>query len=122
MSKTIHPDVLDLGLQVIKDNCDEQLICSSQPTTRADALSKALASAAMVTGDFTLANGDAGGRKITIAAKPGTAITVTGTANVYALIDNTRLLATTDITNPQVVTAGNTANIPAWKITKNDPS
>lgn len=122
MAKYLHPDVLDSGLEEIKNNCNQQLICNAMPSDRADALSKALAAVAMAGIDFTIANGDAGGRKCTVTAKSGVSVTVTGTSAVAALIDGTRLLVVTDETTGQTLTAGNTVNIPTWKITFNDPS
>lgn len=65
--------------------------------------------------DFTLADGDVSGRKVTIAAQTGIAITLSGTANHVAVIDtvNKRLLHVTTMPG-QAVTAGNTANTAAW--------
>jgi len=122
MAKLLHPDVLDKGLEEIKNNANQELVCNAMPVSRADALAKALAATAMASGDFVIANGDAGGRKITMAAKSGVSVTATGAASTCALIDGTRLLAVTDETTGQTLTAGNTVNIPTWKITFNDPS
>ena len=72
MAKWVHDDVLDASLSLIRNNCDKRVACSAQPTTFAEAnATYALADVAVTSADFTLANGDASGRKNTIAAKTG---------------------------------------------------
>jgi hypothetical protein len=99
------------------------LICggTSSPTDRATALSAALADVAVSSGDFTKANGDASGRKVTVGAKPGVTVDTSGDATCVALIDGTNLLYVTTCTT-QTLTAGNTVNVPAWKIEVGDPT
>lgn len=98
MTKTVHDDVLDAALDVIKDNANLQIACSQPPTTRAEAVTTyALADIAMVTGDFTKADGDTSGRKLTVAAKSGVAIDTSGMASHVALVDGTRLLYVTEM-------------------------
>ena len=122
MAKFIHDDVLDAALNVIKTNANIMTVCNAQPTTRAEAITTyALADVAMATGDFTLANGDTNGRKITVAAKNGVTVDVTGTALYVAICDGTRLLLVTTCTS-QVITAGNTINIPTFDDEIADPS
>lgn len=77
--------------------------------------SLALGSIVVDATDFTLANGDVSGRKVTVAAQTGIAINVTGDADHVALVDiaNDRLLHVTTLPL-QTVTAGNTANTAAW--------
>ena len=36
MAKTVHDDVLDGALNIIKNNCTRQVACSAQPTTYAE--------------------------------------------------------------------------------------
>ena len=72
------------------------MLCNAEPTTRAEAVvTFALADVAMVAGDFTKANGDTSGRKVTIAAKYGVPIDVSDMATHIALVDATRLLYVT---------------------------
>ena len=122
MAKTVHNDVLDAALNIIKNNATTQLVCSSEPTDRATALAAALATATMASGDFTVAD-DTSGRKVTSAVKSGVMIDVSGTANHIAYIDGTRLLYVTTCTS-QVLTANgvNTVSLPAWKISIADPT
>jgi hypothetical protein len=120
MAKWAHNDVLDAPWDLIKTNCTTQLLCAGQPTDRADALSKALADVSMSSTDFSMADGDVSGRKMLVAAKNTVTVDTSGTMDHCALIDGTRLLYVTTVTE-QVLTAGNTVNIPQWRAEFKDP-
>lgn len=98
----IHPDVYDKGFEDVQANCDKLALCSAEPTTFTEAnVTYLLASVALDSGDFTIANGDTPGnvsRKITLASQVGTA-PVTGTATWLAWLDTAgaRLLYATAI-------------------------
>ena len=68
----------DLGLDAALDwftDVDKMVICSQQPTTYAEAnATYALADVAVDAGDFTKANGDVSGRKVTVAAQSGVTV------------------------------------------------
>lgn len=124
MAKAVHDDVLDGALNIIKNNCTRQTLCNAQPTTYTEGNATfALADVTMASGDFTAANGDTSGRKLTVAAKSAVPVDTTGTATHVALLDvtNTKLLYVTTCTS-QALTAGNTANLPAWDIELSDPT
>lgn len=118
MAKWSHDDVMDGAADIIQNNANLQLACTAQPTDRADALAIALADIAMAPGDFT--HGDDGaGRKLTVTAKNGVLIDVSGTATHVALIDATRLLYVTLCTSQALVANGvNTVDFPSYAITK----
>jgi hypothetical protein len=122
MAKTVHDNVLD-GAADIVDQADIQTICNAQPTTRTEAITTfKLADVAMTPNtDFTKANGDTSGRKVTVAAKSSVNVDTSGTATHIALCDATRLLYVTTCTS-QALTSGNTVNIPAWDIEIADPT
>ena len=121
MAKAAHDDVLDGPGNVIND-ANLMTICSAQPTTRTEAVTTfALADVAMAGGDFTLSDGDTNGRKVRMAAKNAVPVDTSGTATHIALVDGTRLLLVTTCTS-QALTAGNTANIPAWDAETADPT
>lgn len=89
-------------------------ICSGSPATRATVLSSALATVAVSSADFTKSAGTVDGRKTTVAAKSGVAVTASGTAASYCLVDGTTLLARTDVNaSSPALTQGSTVNIPA---------
>ena len=127
MAKRCATGFLDGALNVIKTGvtgvgpANLQVILTSEPTTFLEANATfRLAGVAMAGADFTLANGDGVGvtpRKATTTAKSAIPITATGTATHIALIDtvNSLVLEVTLCTS-QVLTSGNTVNIPAWKI------
>lgn len=124
MAKSVHDDVLDGALNIIKNNCTRMVACSAQPTTYTEAnATYALADVTMASGDFTNANGDTSGRKTTVAAKSSVTVDTSGTANNVALLDvtNSKLLYVTTCTS-QALTSGNTVNFPAWDIEIADPT
>jgi hypothetical protein len=122
MAKLVHDDVLDGAFDVL-DQADLMTVCSSQPTTRTEAITTyKLADVAMTPNtDYTKANGDTNGRKVTVAAKSSVAVDSSGTATHVALVDGSRLLYVTTCTS-QALTAGNTVNFPAWDIEIADPT
>lgn len=122
MAKSVHNDVLDGAFDVL-DQADIMTVCNAEPTTRTQAVTTfALADVAMTPNtDYTKADGDTSGRKVTIAAKSGVTVDTTGTATHIALCDSSRLLYVTTCTS-QALTAANTVNFPAWKVEIADPS
>lgn len=122
MAKSVHDNVLDGAFDVL-DQADLMTACNAEPTTRTEAITTfKLADVAMVPNtDFTKANGDTSGRKVTMAAKSAVPVDTTGTATHVALVDATRLLYVTTCTS-QALTSGNTVNFPAWKVEIADPT
>ena len=122
MAKSVNDDVLDGAFDVL-DQANLMTACSAEPTTRTEAVTTyALADAVMtVDTDYTKANGDTSGRKVTVAAKADQAVDTTGTATHVALVDATRLLYVTTCTS-QALTSGNTVSFPAWDVEIADPT
>lgn len=124
MGKSVANSVLDGALNIIKNNCVLMTVCTSEPTNYATATtngSNKLADVVMSSGDFTAADGDVSGRKLTVAAKTAFAVDATGTALHVALCDGSALLYVTTCTS-QALTSGNTVSTPAWDIELADPS
>lgn len=128
MTKTADDTVLDGLLDIVANNGNKMTVCSTQPTTYAQAnATYELASASMSTGagngDYTEANGDVSGRKLTMTQKSNLTIDNSGTALFIAIIDTTHsvLLVVTSCTS-QALTSGNTVTIPAWKMEVADPT
>ena len=122
MAKSVSNDVLDGAFDVL-DQADLMIVCSAEPTTRTEAVTTfALADVAMTPNtDYTKADGDVSGRKVTVAAKNAVPVDADGTATHVALVDATRLLYVTTCTS-QPLTNGNTVNFPAWDIEIADPT
>ena len=118
MAKSVHTDVLDQALNYIKTNATKMTVCSTQPTTYAEAnATYMLANTTMASADFTLANGDVSGRKVSVAAKSGITITNSGTAQHIALLDvtNSKLLLVTTCTSQALTANGaNTVSVPTF--------
>lgn len=122
MAKSVHNDVLDGALNIIKNNATLEIVCSAEPTTRAEAVTTyALADVAVTGTDFTAADGDTNGRKLTVAAKSAVTIDASGNATHIAVVDGSRLLYVTTCTAQQLTAAG-TVDIPTWKIEIADPT
>ena len=127
MVKLIPDAILDDMLGVIADAADRVDICSTQPTTYAEAtdtysLGDVTLNAGAGNGDWTLANGDTNGRKLTMAQQTGVTIDASGTAAHIAVTNGSdTLLAVTTCTS-QAVTSGNTATINAFDIEISDAS
>lgn len=126
MAKFASNDMLDGSLLVLKNNVTRMVACSAQPTTYTEAnATYALADVTMSGTDFTIADGDVDGRKVTVAAKSGVEIDASGDATHVALLDVTgeRLLYVTTCNTLTLTSgAGNTVNFPAWTITIADPT
>ena len=116
MAKWQNDLMLDAALDYVAGSTFA-VACSAQPANYAGIAAVALADVALTGGDFTKANGDASGRKTTVAAKSGVTIDTSGTATHIALHDGTTLRYVTTCTSLALTAgAGNTVNFPAWKI------
>lgn len=121
MAKFVPDSTLNSMLNVF-EAATVLFICSSQPTTYAEASSTyALADVVIDSGDFTKADGDTSGRKTTVAQQAGITIDTSGTAAHIAIgiSGSSTLLAVTTCTS-QAVTAGNTATVNAFDIEVGD--
>ena len=124
MGKYTHDDVLDGGLNIIKNNANQEILCSAQPTTRTEAVTTyALAAVSIDSGDMTLGDGDVSGRKLTVAAQESVSVSATGDGTHVALVDDTRLLNVTTLGSTVSVVSGGTVDIAAYDACEiNDPS
>lgn len=107
MAKSVHNDVLDGALNIIKNNCTRITLCSAEPTTYTEAITTYMLVQVTVTGtDFTVGDGDVSGRKAAVTAQTGITPTNAGTANHVALVDvsGTKLLAVTTMTSKVLAT------------------
>lgn len=127
MSKWANDTIMDAALGVV-DDATLICVCSQQPATYAEAsstykLASTTLTAGAGNGDFTLADGDSSGRKITISQKSNISIASSGTATHVALCvsGSSTLLYVTTCTS-QVLTAGGTVTVPSWRIEISDPT
>lgn len=124
MAKYTNPNTIDLLLGDIRTNANKMILCTQQPTSFAEAnATYALASVAMTTADYTLANGDVSGRKLTVAAKSGVSVATSGTGTHVALVDTTNsILKEVTTTSSTAVAAGGTVDIGSWKHETQQPT
>ena len=122
MSKFASDAMMDAALDYLAGSTIMH-VCSAQPANYAGIAAVSLASVVMTGADFTKADGDVSGRKVTTAAKNGVTVANSGTAShiVLAKVADTTLRNITTCT-AQVLTAGNTVNIPAWDWEIADPT
>lgn len=122
MAQYIHPDVHDNGLVEIQTNAERCVVVSATTSSYANVAANTLADVALAGGDFTIANGDVSGRKITCQAK-STTVSAEGDPVEILWVDDTnnRILMRTDETTSQTIYAGNPLNIPAIKYESQNP-
>ena len=124
MAKQSPNTTLDAMLDEIA-TCTRLVVCSAEPANFAGIAAVLLASVALTAGDgngdYTIADGDVSGRKLTIAQQAAMAITNSGSANHIALDDGVTLKYVTTCT-AQALTSGGTVTAPAWDIEVADPT
>lgn len=124
MAKWLADSTLELILGLIDDGT-RVVVCSAQPANFAGIAAVALADIAVTAGagngDWTLADGDTSGRKLTLAQQADVDIDTTGTATHVTVDDGTTLLAVTTCTS-QALTDTGTVTIPAHDYEVQDPS
>jgi hypothetical protein len=123
MGKAADDTVMDGALDVVAA-CTILTVCSAQPTTYAEATSTyKLADVVVDSGDFSKANGDSSGRKLTVAQQASVPIDSTGTATHVALaISGSSALKYVTTCTSQSLTSGGTVTVPAWDIEIADPT
>lgn len=130
MAKFANDLIMDAALDFLINNASQLVVCAGQPASYSDATTdngsggNALGEASLASGDFTKANGDTSGRKVTVAAKTGISVDAGGTADHVAIIDdsNSRLLHVTTLSSSQSVSAGGTMDTQAYDEEIQDPS
>jgi len=124
MAKIVDDSVLDGALNILKNGVTQEAVCSTQPTTYAQATSdyKLALKTGLSSGSFTgPANGDTNGRKLTVNQQASINVDAGGNAQHIALCSGSVLLYVTTCT-AQVLTSGNTVTVPAWDIEIADPT
>ena len=121
MSKFCSNPVFDAALAKVS-TATRMVGVAGQPASYTAADTGRLTEAAAVAGDFTVANGDISGRKVSVAAKSGLAVIAAGTVDHIALLDgvsSTLLYVTT--CPAQAIVAGGTVSLASWAIEINQP-
>ena len=125
MAKAIPAAILDKTLDEIA-TATKQVLCNAQPMSYTEAnATYALADIVIDGTDFTKANGDTNGRKVTISAQTGVLIDTSGTGTHVALVrtaDSTLIYVTTCTSQAVTANGSNTVNFPAWDVEIADPA
>jgi hypothetical protein len=125
MPKVAPDAVMDAAFDYV-DQADVMHACSTLDSTPtyAEIVAASLADTPVTPNtDFTKADGDTSGRKVTVAAKNGVTVDASGTANHIALVTvSGSVVRYVTTCTSQALTAGNTVNFPAWDIEINDPT
>ncbi len=117
MAKFIIADMIDASFIWFQQSVDRVAIATAQPTTYANWQTYAVGTLAAGSANFTLANGDATGRKMTYGAATitvGTSGTVTHIA--FAGTDASGTLLLVGTCAPTSVTATGTVILSAWDV------
>lgn len=125
MTKLAPDAMLDAAFDYV-DQASVMHVCTNidNTPTYAEVVAASLADVAVTPDtDFTKADGDVSGRKVTVAAKNAVTVDASGTATHIALVTSSGSVFryVTECTS-QALTAGNTVNIPAWDIEIRDPT
>lgn len=120
MGKVVSDGFIDGGLVAVSGS-NKLTVCAGQPTSYADIAVRELASTAMTGGDFTIANGDTSGRKVSVAQKSSISITSTGTGDHIAVEDASgNYLVTT--CPAQGLSSGGTVTTSSFDLEISDPT
>ncbi len=125
MGKSIHDDVLDGAHDIIAIG-NRLIALSGDPGSDYGAAinSLSLAITSLAGGDFTIANGDSNGRKVTVGQQADITVDSGGNANHIGIttdITSNRVLLVTTCTS-QELTEGNTVSFPACDDEISDPT
>lgn len=126
MAKATPDAVLDVMLDFIADNADVLHVCTTEPANYAGIAAVELAQVALTVGDgmgdYTIANGDVSGRKLTVGAQADVPIDTSGTAQHIALSNGLDTLYYVTTCTSQALVDTGTVTVPAWDIELADPS
>lgn len=122
MAYKIADTVFDTALTYLKNNCNTVVVLSGNPASYNEAITnnggsnKRIATVSVTSTSFTVADGAADGRKVTVAAQNDVPVVADGDASHVAWLDttNTEILFVTQLTtNRTGLTTSDTLDIPA---------
>jgi hypothetical protein len=123
MTKFTADGYLDGFLMQFSSDASRLDVCLNAPASYAAAVgSDSLANVTLSSDDYTLADGDASGRKITVGAQNGITVTGTGTATHIALTNGADTLIYYTECNNVALSSDGTVDIAAFDIEIADPA
>jgi hypothetical protein len=125
MAKWVHQDVLDGGLNAIKNGATRMLLLKAYTLgdSYATVVGNAVASATMTSADYTISSSGSN-RVVTNATKSATASAAgdVGDSHIAHTDGSSKVLWVTDETGETAVAAGDTVNFPALTYTALQPT
>ena len=127
MAKYAHAEVLDGGLNAIRNGATQMLLLKtySPGDSYATVSGNTICAVAMSAADYALSGPDGAARVLTVAPKNGTASGSSGPSpdlHIAFTDGSAKVLLVTDETSDQVVTSGNTISFPNLTYTSNQPA
>lgn len=120
---TLANAVFDDGLSTLTTNGTRIDICSTEPTTYAEATSTYTLGNEASLSIGSPSDRTGGGREVTVAAVSDASVTGTGTAAFYAITNGSdTLYATGSLSSSQGVSSGNTFSLGSFTIGIPDPA
>jgi hypothetical protein len=121
---TLNNRVFDNGLTVLDTEANKITITSQEASTYAEGNATFALGSSTSLSIAAPSDRSAGGREVVVAEVTGGSVAVDGTATHYAILDtvNSRLLATGNLTESQVVSSGNTFTLGSFTIGIPDPA
>jgi hypothetical protein len=128
MAKWANADVLDNGINEIKNFCDKMAVISAYTADDSYATvdGNILADVAMTSGDFTLGTSGSNRTLTTASGNSDASAGATGVSSHIAFLDTTsspqRVLWVTEETSGQTINSGNQVNFPQLVYTAAQPT
>lgn len=121
---TLNNRVFDNGLAVLDTEANKITITSQEAATYAEGNATFALGSSTSLSIAAPSDRSAGGREVVVAEITDGSVAVDGTATHYAILDtvNSRLLATGNLTESQVVSSGNTFTLGSFTIGIPDPA
>lgn len=112
----INPAVLDSGLLYLQSQADALYLCNQEPSSFANVGAYAVGNKSGLT--IGLPAPDGTGRRVTVAAVTGGAVTATDVATHWALVSaaGSQLLAAGPLSAAQAMTSGNDFSLAAFDV------
>lgn len=120
MAKFALDLIMDAALDFLISNADTLAVCAGEPadytaaTTLANSGGSQVGSTSVASGDFTKADGDTSGRKVTVSGQSSISVDADGTADHVAILDdtNSRILLITTMPSQGVSSGGTMSTDP----------
>lgn len=129
MAKWASHQVMDKGLEYLRDHAGLLVACQGQPVDYSEATEllptgKQLGQTTLAPTHFLLRDGVVSGRRLTVLARPNLLCVQAGTVDHFALVDpvSFELLYVTEALSPQQVYGQNLIETPDWDITIANPT